>query len=116
MTNFGLTLLSNDVRQNYGQLYYPDYLAKNDAASNALFDPDFNKLYNGIGIYTVSVRYSGAENKLNRGSGKGVFFRMVYYSNPILKNKEVNYNNGYAQIQFGISKSLEDLWKFINPF
>lgn len=109
ITQFGLTLLSNnDISQNYGHLYTPDYNLQNYSKDNL----NISKGFNGITIYTIQIRYSTLNNAKNKGE-TGLFLRLNFFTNSILSiidgTTSINYGNNYTQIQIGIKKNISDL-------
>ncbi|MCC6370541.1 MAG: hypothetical protein IT236_05985 [Bacteroidia bacterium] len=116
-TIFGIALLSNDVKQNYGRLYYPDYNKRNDERGNIKYINGAESFFNGLAFYSFQIRYSdNLENSKNK-TGSGFFFRVNFFSNPWIgilnDSKRVSYGNNYLQIQTGISKNLDDVLKFL---
>lgn len=109
-TGYNLTLLnSNSIKQNTGNLYYPETNPK-----NSLFVEDDNKKINTrVGIYSVQV-FCVPKSKAKTNI---IFFRISYYSNTLRAFKKGNFvptgYNDYLQVQVGYRKTF-DFDKFIN--
>ena len=111
--NYGLKLLNPDIIQRKTTLYYPEYNPKNNVLNNS------NTL-DAVSAYVASVRYSSKMNKENKNKD-GIYLRIAFFNhmsgtpsqahNPFA----VDYKNNFLQVQLGVSKSIEDLVKFIKP-
>ncbi len=106
----GIHLISNDFHQGYGklrsigeqQLQREDVVAGENAKSN------YNVLHLNLNFF-----YSAGKINMLNPSHDGLFFRIQVFTNPSLLNSKINYANQYVRIQVGVSKSIEEMFKFI---
>ena len=113
LSDFQLRLLNNDIMQQKGKQYYPESNPKN------------NTFYSGntvdaVAVWTASIRYSTKTNQENKNND-GLFLRISFFNNitsGLIFGQKVgplDYNNNFLQVQFGLSKNMNDLLKFLKP-
>jgi hypothetical protein len=112
MKGFNLSLLNNNIHQNYGPVYEPESFEKN----NQYFNKDKDSAYVWNYAFSAEIRYKQDISTTDSGESD-LFLRIFYYNNVFntgFRNK-LNAGNNFLQLQVGVTKSIEDLVKFLGP-